>query len=127
MRLSADDYVVAAFHHKARPAAMLIRVPDPVGLQVVDENRLAALRRNPQVRTAAFEMNAHVADAQRRPAIHSHIRRSGFRRSNANVRALDPVVIVRGNQRTISQARLFGGHTSSSNITRKFRERTSWR
>ena len=118
--LAAYQDVFTAFHHVAGAAAVLIGVAQAVSFQIVDEDAAAAFDRDPGVRPAASRVNAAVGDAQRRPAVHLHIGRTGLRGADAFVRAVNPVMGVLGNEGTIAEPRL-GLHMPIRNISRRGR------
>src|ERR1035438_3863377 len=101
--LSARPHVGAALHHETGPAAVHVQVAQPVRRQVVDEDRRAALHRNPRVWTAAKRVDSHVQDAQRRQVVHQHVRRSGLRRTDTLVRAERLPVVIRRHIRLIAE------------------------
>ena len=118
--LSASPNVGAAFHHVTRAAAMLVQVAQSVRRQVVDEDRRAALDRNPRVRTATKGVDPHIQDAQCRQVVHLHVRRSGLRRTDALVRAAPPPVVIHRHERLVAEPGL-RLHCYSENIPQSLR------
>ncbi len=124
--LAADQNVVAAFDHVSGAAAVLVPVAQAVSFQVVDQDGSASLGGDPGVGSAAPGVNAGIGDAQRGPAVHFHVRRPGFRGSDAVVAAARPAVGVLGHLGAIAEAGLFG-HSLVSNISQNNRGHMPWR
>ena len=126
MPLIAHQNVLTAFDHIPRAAAVFVPITQTVRLQIVNKDRLAALDRDPRVRSAAVGMDAAICDAQRRAVVDFDIGRTGFCRSDAFVRATGPVVCIRGNQGLVAETGLFG-HSPASTISRSERGQAQWR
>jgi hypothetical protein len=104
--MSARQNVGAAFDHLPRPAAVLVAIALAVSGKIVDQNGGTAFHGDPGIRPAAGRVNARIAYPQRGPLIHHDIRRTGFRRADANVRAICPSMDVCRRERPVADSRL---------------------
>ena len=105
--LAAHKHVFTAVDHVPRAAAVLIRVTQAVGFQIVDQDGAAALNGDPGIGPAASGMDTAVAAAQRRPAVPLHVGRPGLRRADALMRAIRQMVGVLRDQGAIAEPGLW--------------------
>src|SRR5204862_3300259 len=82
----AHNDVRGSFDELTDATAVAILIPYPVCALPVDEDSDASGRRRPCVRAAACGMDPGIVDAQRRSAVHIHIRRSSDRWTDPGMR-----------------------------------------